>query len=348
MTSLRTRLFRAIALIVVLCVGAHRRGRARADAARGRSRALRDLSHQADLIAGSQRNARSSPLTHFRQLAAVLGAAARDATLRTTRRLPERARSRAARRQGRRRLGDDQRQDAVLRRRGSSGRKPFILLRPKSVTSSRWTPYVYSLLDRGARRRRPRRAASRSCSRAGSRGRCDASLTASRSLARGRARPTRCRSRAPPSSRRSRPPSTTSPSQLARAREAERNFLLSVSHELKTPLTAIRGYAEAVAGRRGRPERGRGAIVARRPHGSSGSSATCSTSRRMNRTDFSVHPSEIDLAEVAEEAVRRYQPQADAIRRRPERRLPTARRPRSPTPTACSRSSRTSSRTRSA
>jgi two-component system, OmpR family, sensor kinase len=35
--------------------------------------------------------------------------------------------------------------------------------------------------------------------------------------------------------------------QLAASREAERNFLLSVSHEFKTPLTAIRGYAEGLA-----------------------------------------------------------------------------------------------------
>jgi signal transduction histidine kinase len=34
---------------------------------------------------------------------------------------------------------------------------------------------------------------------------------------------------------------------------------------------------------------------------------------RMNRTDFAVHPSEIDLAEVASDAVRRYQPQAAAF-----------------------------------
>jgi two-component system sensor histidine kinase BaeS len=33
----------------------------------------------------------------------------------------------------------------------------------------------------------------------------------------------------------------------------------------------------------------------------------------MNRTDFSVHSSEIDLAEVAEDAVRRYEQQADAF-----------------------------------
>ena len=59
--------------------------------------------------------------------------------------------------------------------------------------------------------------------------------------------------------------------------EAERNFLLSVSHELKTPLTAIRGYAEALEDGavlpRRRPRHSRGG---RRP---SGSCATCSTSR---------------------------------------------------------------------
>ena len=51
----------------------------------------------------------------------------------------------------------------------------------------------------------------------------------------------------PPSWRARRDRSTRWPRQLGRAREAERNFLLSVSHELKTPLTAIRGYTEALA-----------------------------------------------------------------------------------------------------
>jgi two-component system sensor histidine kinase BaeS len=94
--------------------------------------------------------------------------------------------------------------------------------------------------------------------------------------------------------------------QLERAQEAERNFLLSVSHELKTPLTAIRGYAEAVQD---------GAIDPRE------AAATVSGEARrlerlvkdlldlarMNKTDFSVHNSEIDLAEVVEDAARRYQ-----------------------------------------
>jgi signal transduction histidine kinase len=34
---------------------------------------------------------------------------------------------------------------------------------------------------------------------------------------------------------------------LARARHLERQFLLSISHDLRTPLTSIRGYAEAIA-----------------------------------------------------------------------------------------------------
>jgi two-component system sensor histidine kinase BaeS len=39
----------------------------------------------------------------------------------------------------------------------------------------------------------------------------------------------------------------TMTSALERARDQERSFLLSVSHDLRTPLTSIRGYAEAIA-----------------------------------------------------------------------------------------------------
>ena len=100
--------------------------------------------------------------------------------------------------------------------------------------------------------------------------------------------------------------------QLRQAQEAERNFLLSVSHELKTPLTAIRGYAEAV---------GDGAVDPREAAATVASEARrlerlvrdLLDLARMNRTDFSVHNSEIDLSEVAEDAVRRYEGQAESF-----------------------------------
>jgi two-component system, OmpR family, sensor kinase len=100
--------------------------------------------------------------------------------------------------------------------------------------------------------------------------------------------------------------------QLRQAQEAERNFLLSVSHELKTPLTAIRGYAEAVED---------GAVDAREAAATVASEARrlerlvqdLLDLARMNRTDFNVHNTEIDLADVAEDAVRRYGKQATSF-----------------------------------
>jgi len=97
--------------------------------------------------------------------------------------------------------------------------------------------------------------------------------------------------------------------QLARARAAEKQFLLSVSHELKTPLTAIRGYAEGVAD--GAFDMDEAVVTI--------SIEAARLERlvrdlldlaRMNRTDFSIHREDIDLAMIAGEAVRRYEGQA--------------------------------------
>jgi two-component system, OmpR family, sensor kinase len=97
--------------------------------------------------------------------------------------------------------------------------------------------------------------------------------------------------------------------QLAKARAAERQFLLSVSHELKTPLTAIRGYAEGVTD---------GAFAGEEAAETIASEAArlerlvrdLLDLARMNRTDFSIHREPIDLAEVARDAVQRYEGQA--------------------------------------
>jgi two-component system sensor histidine kinase BaeS len=100
--------------------------------------------------------------------------------------------------------------------------------------------------------------------------------------------------------------------QLRHAQEAERNFLLSVSHELKTPLTAIRGYAEAVEDGAVDP-RDAAATVASEARRLERLVHDLLDLARMHRTDFNVHNTEIDLAEVAEDAVRRYEQQAETF-----------------------------------
>ncbi len=100
--------------------------------------------------------------------------------------------------------------------------------------------------------------------------------------------------------------------QLRKARDAERSFLLSASHELKTPLTAIRGYAEALE---------EGAVTVE----DAVATIRLESARlerlvrdlldlaRMNKAEFSFQPEAIDLAEVVGEVVRRYEPQARAF-----------------------------------
>ena len=100
--------------------------------------------------------------------------------------------------------------------------------------------------------------------------------------------------------------------ELRKAREAERQFLLSVSHELKTPLTAIRGYAEALAEGAFDVEdaaetiRLEGARLERLVH-------DLLDLARMNKREFAVRREPIDLADTAREAMRRHEGQAVAF-----------------------------------
>jgi two-component system OmpR family sensor kinase len=308
MNSLRTRLFGAIALTVAICValtvvvGVVLTRRA---VDRG---ALRDLSHQADLIAGSQTKA-FAPLLHLPDLLPYLHKQQETYQV-STRGLPASAvaalHRKPHRANGRVTLGGTEMFFAARLVKG----KPFVLFRPVKATADRSSPYIYSLLL------------------AALVGGFLAALAAFL-LARRIARPVRRVAAAARSLARGEDPEHVPVEgateletlanafndlavQLARAREAEQSFLLSVSHELKTPLTSIRGYAEAIED---------GAIDPRE----AAATVAVEAARlerlvrdlldlaRMNKTDFSVHNSEIDLAEVAEDAVRRYQPQADAF-----------------------------------
>jgi signal transduction histidine kinase len=94
--------------------------------------------------------------------------------------------------------------------------------------------------------------------------------------------------------------------QLSASRDAERAFLLSVSHELKTPLTAIRGYAEGLAdGAFDSDEAAR--VIGLEAGRLERLVRDLLDLARMNRSEFSVRREPVDLAEVAREAVRRHQ-----------------------------------------
>jgi two-component system sensor histidine kinase BaeS len=301
--SLRTRLFGAIALTVAICVALTVVvGIALTRRAVDRG-ALRDLSHQADLIAGAQ-SKELSPLTHLPDLLPYLHR--QDETYQvSTNGLPDSAI--AALRKTERANGRAQGQFFAARMVKG---KPFVLFRPVSATADRETPYIYSLLFAAL---------------------LGGVLAAAAAflLARRIARPVRRVAQATSSLARGEHPEPVPVEggteletlasafndlavQLARARAAERSFLLSVSHELKTPLTAIRGYAEAVEDGAIDPKEA-AATVAVEAARLERLVKDLLDLARMNKTDFSVHTSEVDLAEVADDAVRRYQPQADAF-----------------------------------
>ena len=305
--SLRSRLFQAIALIVLLCVGLTLglglllTRRAVDDAT------LKDVAHQADLIAGSQKIA-LSPLTHLPELKPYFARQHETYLVHATK-LPDWA-------QADLKAGKPAQGSVTIA--GTDyffaaqpvGSQAFVLLRPKSVTKSQLTPFVESLLIAtlagGALAAAAAFVLARRIARPVVR-----VAEAARDLARGtHPDPVPVEGAAELATLAG--AFNDMAVQLSHAREAERNFLLSVSHELKTPLTAIRGYAEAlrdgavsvedatetVALEAARLERLVGDLL---------------DLARMNRTDFSVHNSEIDLTEVADDAVRRYQPQADAF-----------------------------------
>lgn len=97
--------------------------------------------------------------------------------------------------------------------------------------------------------------------------------------------------------------------QLERARAAERAFLLSVSHELKTPLTAIRGYAEGLAEQALPLDEGLDTIQ-REAARLEALVHDLLDLARMNKSEFSVARVPIDLRAAAAEAVLRHETRA--------------------------------------
>jgi two-component system, OmpR family, sensor kinase len=93
--------------------------------------------------------------------------------------------------------------------------------------------------------------------------------------------------------------------QLARARSAERSFLLSVSHELKTPLTTIRGYSEALDEGVLTPERA-GKVIRTEAARLERLIMDVINLARLDQRRFDIHPQPVDLAEIAHESATRH------------------------------------------
>ena len=307
--SLRTTLLAAIGLVAVVSVAlAFTIGAVLTRRAVERN-TLRDVSAEADLIAQREQDD-VNPLGHLGRVDAVLERQQeRIVTLRLDRPSRYLPPGRLAElRRGRRLDGtvtvDGTRYFYAARRVAGKG---FVLLRPTSRVESLWRPHLHGLLI----------GALAAVALAG---------LAAFLLARAIARPVRrvadatkrlAAERAPPHVpvEGSRELATLAQSfnemseQLARARASERAFLLSVSHELKTPLTAIRGYAEAVDD---------GALsideavetIRRESERLERLVRDLLDLARMNKSEFTVRREPIDLGDAAREAVRRYEPQA--------------------------------------
>ncbi|HEY1563746.1 MAG TPA: HAMP domain-containing sensor histidine kinase [Gaiellaceae bacterium] len=307
--GLRSRLFRGIGVVVLICValtiglGVVLTHRAVKQAT------LKDLAHQADLIAGAQVTGLGTNLQTLRpyfqrQREQALKLEAKAPAL-----LPAHAREEL--RQGRPAQGTLT-YHGVAEYFAAQPVNPgtLVLLRPESTAGSFLSPYVWGLFVAAAAGGLLAALAAFLLARRISEP-VDRISAAARTLTRGtHPEPVPVEGAAEIATLAS--AFNDLAAQLRQAQEAERNFLLSVSHELKTPLTAIRGYAEAVED---------GAVDPREAATTVASEARrlerlvhdLLDLARMNRTDFSVRNAEIDLAEVADDAVRRYQQQAESF-----------------------------------
>ena len=311
--SLRALLFAATAAVVVLSVGLTLAiGLTLTHSAVERA-TLKDVSHQADLLAARERVsvlpcARITELRPFFARQQELPKCAALSKLALY--LPGDRRAELRKRHSLNGTVNVRGTDYFYAARAIGNRTAFVLLRPKRLGSTAFRPFLYGLLIAAL---------------------AGATLAALASflLARRLTRPVRRVVEALRSVGEARTPEPVPQeggaelaalargfnemaAQLEKARTAERTFLLSVSHELKTPLTAIRGYAEGVADGAFSGEEAAATIAgeAARLERLVGDLLDLA---RMNKAEFSVHREPIDLATIARDVARRYEQHARAF-----------------------------------
>ena len=99
---------------------------------------------------------------------------------------------------------------------------------------------------------------------------------------------------------------------LQKAEAAERDFLLSVSHELKTPLTAIDGYAELLTDGAVKGEEA-GPVLANESSRLRRLVSDLLDLARMSQSAFAIRTEDVDLGGVAREVVQRHAAQAEDL-----------------------------------
>lgn len=101
---------------------------------------------------------------------------------------------------------------------------------------------------------------------------------------------------------------------LASARDRERRFLMAVGHDLRTPLTTIRGYAEALdqgdVPEDKLPEVA--AVLHRQTDQLSRLIEDVSLLAAIQTSEFSLRPEAVGFGGLVEESIRGYQPRSDA------------------------------------
>ncbi len=99
---------------------------------------------------------------------------------------------------------------------------------------------------------------------------------------------------------------------LAAERDLERRFLLSVSHDLRTPLTSIRGYAEAIADGTAPVPADAARVIGTESQRLGRLVGDLLDLARLDADEFSFHPSVLPVGEVVAETAEGFRPAAHA------------------------------------
>jgi len=94
---------------------------------------------------------------------------------------------------------------------------------------------------------------------------------------------------------------------LARAQGAQRQFLMSVSHDLRTPLTSVRGFAEAIADGTAPDHRHAAVIIVSEARRLGRLVEDLLELAKLDAGAFSLHPQPLDLSELVAESVTAFE-----------------------------------------